>query len=373
MKVYLLYTGGTIGCVGRPLTPIDNAGFEDAFRRLIAPMLAEQLPDVTIARYDFLDRPLNSADIQPADWLAIARRIVDNYADHDAFVVLHGTDTMAWTAAALSFLLPRGLKPIVLTGAQLPMFHRPAADAACSLRYNTDAIRNVLGAFAFLRFKVPELCFYFADRLYRGNRIVKSHTMRFDAFTSPNYPALGVHGLTPTLNDTYILPAPAVPLGDIVAQTRQELAAIAAAINDKAVIPFKVFPPSQAGGISLLSTMLDSLGDSIPSLGGIVFEAYGAGNMPRAGGMEITLRRLYRQGAVLIDCTQVMAGGVDYEIYAAGAWLKQCGVVSGRDMTPIAALTKLIVLWARHPDATPADIAKRMTEDLAGEIAPPPA
>lgn len=231
----------------------------------------------------------------------------------------------------------------------------------------------MLGAFGFLRFKVPELCFYFADRLYRGNRIVKSHTMQFDAFASPNYPPLGVHGIAPTLNDKYILPAPAVPLDAILPQTRQELAAIAAAINNKAVIQFKVFPPSQAGGGSLLSTMLDSLGDSIRSLGGIILEAYGAGNMPRAGGMEITLRRLNRQGAVLIDCTQALAGGVDYEIYAAGAWLKQCGVVSGRDLTPIAALTKLIVLWARHPDAAPSDIAQRMTEDLAGEIAPPPA
>jgi L-asparaginase len=370
MKVYLLYTGGTIGCVGKPLAPMDSASFAAAFRQWIEPMIASRLRQVTIATYDFLRRPLESANTQPSDWVTIARKIADNYNDHDAFVVLHGTDTMAWTASALSFLLPRGLKPIVLTGAQVPMFDRPPG-GGYGLRYNTDAIRNVLGAFAFLPFKVPEVCFYFADRLYRGNRIVKSNSMQFDGFASPNYPALGTYGVTPTLNREFILPPPAVPLDAVMAQTKQDLAAVAATIDNKAVIQFKVFPPSYAGGVSLLSTILDTLGKGIPSLGGIVFEAYGAGNIPKDGGMAETMVALHRQGTVLIDCTQVFAGGVDYEFYAAGAWLNKCGVVSGRDMTPIAALTKLIVLWARHPDGPAADIARGMTNDLAGEMTLP--
>lgn len=370
MKIYVLYTGGTIGCVGKPLAPMDSASFTAAFRHWIEPTIASQLPDVSIGKYDFPDRPLHSAEIQPSDWLTIAQKIVANYNDYDAFLVLHGTDTMAWTASALSFLLPRGLKPIVCTGAQLPMFFRPSEGGVCSLRTNTDAIRNVLGAVRFLTFKVPEICVYFADHLYRGNRAIKSHSMQFAGFSSPNYPALGVTGVAPTLHDALILPPPDRPLDGMVAQTRQDLAAIAKTINDKAVISFKVFPPSIAGGRSLLTAMLGALDDNIPSLRGIVFEAYGAGNIPRTGGMTEMMKKLHDNGKVLVDCTQVLAGGVDTEIYEAGAWLKGCGVVSGRDMTPVAALTKLIVQWARHPDAAPKDIESLMTANLAGELTP---
>ena len=368
MKVYLLYTGGTIGCVGKPLAPMDSQSFTAAFQQWVEPTIAAQMANVTIGKYDFLDRPLNSSDIQPSDWLTIAQKILANYNDYDGFVVLHGTDTMAWTASALSFLLPRGLKPIVLTGAQLPMFYRPLEGGACSLRANTDAIRNVLGAVRFLSFKVPEVCCYFADNLYRGNRVIKSHSMQFSGFSSPNYPALGVHGVAPSLNDNLILPKPDKPLGDIVAQTQKDLAAIAATINDKAVIQFKMFPPSYNGGRSLLTTMLGALSDTIPSLRGIVFEAYGAGNIPQAGGMKDMMRSLRDSGKVLVDCTQVLAGGVDTEIYASGTWLKDCGVISGRDMTPIAAFTKLVVQWAHHPDASVPEIEALMTANLAGEI-----
>jgi L-asparaginase len=368
MKIYLLYTGGTIGCVGKPLAPMDSQSFTAAFEQLIEPTIASQLANVSIGKYDFPDRPLNSADIRPSDWLTIAQKILANYNDYDGFVVLHGTDTMAWTASALSFLLPRGSKPIVVTGAQLPMFYRPPQGGACSLRYNTDAIRNVLGAVRFLTFKVPEVCVYFADRLYRGNRVIKSHSMQFGGFSSPNYPALGAYGVAPALHDKLILPKPDQPLDGIVAQTQNDLAGIAAAIDNKAIIPFKVFPPSYAGGESLLTTMLDALSDNIPSLRGIVFEAYGAGNIPRAGGMMDMMKRLHDSGKVLVDCTQVLAGGVDYELYEAGAWLKDCGVISGGDMTPIAALTKLIVQWARHPDADPKAIETLMAANLAGEL-----
>ena len=368
MKLYILYTGGTIGCVGTPLAPMDSPSFTAAFRQWIEPTITSQLPNVTIATYDFLDQPLNSSDIQPSDWVTIAQKILANYNDHDGFVVLHGTDTMAWTASALSFLLPRGLKPIVFTGAQLPMFDRPLAGRACGLRYNTDAIRNVLGAIRFLSFKVPEVCFYFADRLYRGNRVIKSDSMQFAGFSSPNYPALGAYGVAPTLNDKFILPNPDKPLDGIVAQTQNELAAIAATINDKAVIQFKTFPPSYTSGQSLLTAMLGALNDNIPSLRGIVFEAYGAGNMPQAGGMKDMMKGLHDNGTVLVDCTQALAGGVNTEIYAAGTWLKDCGVISGGDMTPIAAFTKLIVQWARHPDASVPEIEALMTANLAGEL-----
>ena len=370
MKIYVLYTGGTIGCVGKPLAPMDSQSFAAAFQQMIEPTIASQLQNVSIGKYDFPDRPLNSADIQPSDWLTIAQKILANYNDYDAFLILHGTDTMAWTASALSFLLPRGLKPIVCTGAQLPMFYRPLEGGACGLRYNTDAIRNVLGAVRFLTFKVPEVCVYFADRLYRGNRVIKSHSMQFGGFSSPNYPVLGAYGVAPAVDDKLVLPKPDKPLDGIVAQTQKELAAIARVIDDKAVIPFKVFPPSFAGGESLLTAMLGALSDNIPSLRGIVFEAYGAGNMPRAGGMMEMMKRLHDSGMVLVDCTQVLAGGVDYEIYEAGAWLKGCGVISGGDMTPIAAFTKLIVQWARHPDAEPAQIETLMTTNLAGEMTP---
>lgn len=368
MKIYLLYTGGTIGCVGNPLAPLPGPQFVSAFQSIVQPIITSQMPATTIT-YDYFQTTLDSTNMQPSDWVAIAQKIVANYTKYDAFLILHGTDTMAWTASALSFLLPGLSKPVFVTGAQLPLFYQQGS--SYSLLYNTDALRNVLGAIAFMYFGVPESCLYFADNLYRGNRVVKSNASQFTAFSSPNYPSLGTYGVLAKLNDTLILPSPtsANALDNNISKVSANLSTIAANINSKAVIQFLIFPGyyNSSGG-SLMVSMLQQVSQVSPTLKGIIFEAYGEGNIPDYTQMQTLLTQFSKGGMILVDCTQVYSGDVNYNAYATGAWLKGAGVISGYDMTPIAALTKLIVQLALNPSASQSTIQNTMGTSLAGEM-----
>ena len=369
MKIYLLYTGGTIGCVGAPLAPLPGPAFVSAFQANVQGIITSQMPG-TVIKYDYFQTTLDSTNMQPSDWVTIAQRILANYKDHDAFLVLHGTDTMAWTASALSFLLPGLSKPVFVTGSQLPLFYQQGS--TYSLLLNTDALRNVLGAIGFMGFGVPEVGLYFADNLYRGNRVVKSNASQFTAFSSPNYPSLGTYGVLAKLNDTLILPSPpaAKALDNNIPQVTANLSTIAANINAKAVIQFLLFPAYYpSSGDSLLVSMLTQLTMVKPNLKGIIFEAYGEGNIPDYSQMQSLLTNFSKQkGMILVDCTQVYSGDVNYNAYATGAWLKKAGVISGYDMTPIAALTKLIVQLALNPSASQSTIQNTMGTSLAGEM-----
>jgi L-asparaginase len=369
MNIYLLYTGGTIGCVGTPLAPLAGPDFVSAFQANVEGIITAQLPGTKI-NYDYFPQTLDSTNMQPSDWVLIAQRILTNYSQNDAFLVLHGTDTMAWTSSALSFLLPGISKPLFVTGAQLPLFYQQGADSYMLL-YNTDALRNVLGAIEFMTFGVPEVGLYFADNLYRGNRVVKSNASKFTAFSSPNYPALGTYGVLPRLDDTLILPTPSAnALDNHIQQVSTDLETIAANINAASVIQFLIFPAyyDQTSGDSLLVSMLDQLSNVSPALKGIIFESFGEGNIPDFEQMQTLLASLHAGGMILVDCTQVYAGDVNYNAYATGAWLKGCGVLSGYDMTPIAALTKLIVQMALDPSAPQSQIENTMGTSLAGEM-----
>ncbi|HEX8173047.1 MAG TPA: asparaginase domain-containing protein [Thermoanaerobaculia bacterium] len=372
MNLYLLYTGGTIGSVGSPLAPMTGPQFESAFDSLVLPIIQSQLSGGVTVNFDYFDPTLDSTNMQPSDWVLIAQRIVTNYAANNAFLVLHGTDTMAWTASALSFLLPGLSKPVFVTGSQLPMFYQ-TVDSSYQLLYNTDALRNVLGAVEFLTYGIPEVGLYFSDTLFRGNRAVKSNASQFTAFSSPNFPALGQYGVLPKLDDALVLPMPteANALDGNLAQVTTDLTTIADNITSKSVIVFLCFPAyyeNETTGTSLLVSMLTQLLAGTPPLTGVVFESFGEGNIPDIQQMQTLLKQMSSSGITLVDCTQVYSGDVNYNAYATGAWLPQAGVLSGYDMTPIAALTKLIVYLALNPTASASEIQLAMGTSQAGEM-----
>ncbi|MCP3977363.1 MAG: hypothetical protein GY720_22970, partial [bacterium] len=285
-----------------------------------------------------------------------------------------GTDTMAWTSSALSFLLPGLSKPVTVTGSQLPLFYKTGSDPSkYQLLYNTDAVRNVEGGIQFLTMGIPEVGMYFADHLFRGNRAVKSNASEFVAFSSPNYHPLGEYGVLPTLYNQYVLPVPkSTSIDNNYQQVGAELATIAANIENKSVLQLLLFPAyyNEPDGVpSLLVSMLTQLEQVAPTLAGIIFESYGEGNIPSYQSMQELLTMMRKtDGKILVDCTQVFAGDVNYNAYATGAWLKDAGVISGHDMTPIAALAKLIVLLARDPSAPIDAIELQMGQSLAGEL-----
>jgi len=369
MNIYLLYTGGTIGSVGTPLSPMQGPQFEAAFQSNVESIITTQIPGSSIS-YDWFHTVLDSTNMQPSDWVTIAQKIVSNYANYDGFLILHGTDTMAFTSSALSFLLPRLSKPVFVTGSQLPLFYQDGSNY--SLLYNTDALRNVLGAIEFMTFGIPEVGLYFDDNLYRGNRAVKSNASQFAAFSSPNLPSLGLYGVLPKLNDALILPQPdsAVALDNNLNAVAQQLDAVANNINSQSVIQFPFFPAyyNTNSGDSLAVSMLTQLQSISPPLKGIVFESFGEGNIPDFPQMQTLLGTFNTQGMIMIDCTQVYAGDVNYNAYATGAWLRGAGVLSGFDMTAIAALTKLTVLIAANASAPLETIKTLLGTNLAGEL-----
>ncbi len=391
MKVCIIYTGGTIGCIGKPLAPMSTIAFQQAFDRLITPIIQTTYPTCQAAFCDF-GKVLDSTNIQPSDWCAIARVIISNYLNYDAFLLLHGTDTLAWTASALSFLLT-GLneqgqavtrldKPVILTGSQLPLFSQNDA-GTLSLNCHSDALNNMCGAIAAIDANVQEVGVYFHHQLLRGNRCIKTNASAFDAFSSPNYPALAQHEMSFKVNHSALLGAAkksGVELSHQQSLTRvkTQLAQISACINQHIVLSFPAFPACYGGQSNVLAQLFNSA-LAIPHVVGVVLESYGAGNFPAGdasvanqGGMYQALKSAQQRGVVIINCTQVLTGVANANSYAAGSWMAEVGIVDAHDMLASAALTKLSYLSAVNQGAgfgwSTEFIAYLMTMDLVGEI-----
>ena len=319
------------------------AGFEPQpgfLQRYIAAMPELERPEVPAHDVVSLEPLLDSADMAPDDWVRIAAAIAARYDDYVGFVVVHGTDTMAYTASALSFLLPNLRKPVILTGSQLSLDN-----------VRSDGREHIITALMLAgTLAVPEVCIYFASRLLRGNRAQKLHNHDFVAFASGNLAPLATVGVSVEVK-THLVRAPGSgPLVAPALTCRPEVAAL------------RLFPGIGAG-------MLEHL--FAPPMQGVVLETYGVGNAPSRDPAVLAAISAATAGpreVVVVNCSQCHGGSVRQTLYSTGAALARCGVISGGDMTPEAALTKLYCLLAAG--LAPAEVRARMQQNLAGELEP---
>lgn len=335
-RLFIIYTGGTFGMTYNAdgvLVPFD---FE---------AILEHLPVVRNMGLSFsvcsLEKPIDSSNITPEHWKHIARVIADHVHDHDGFVILHGTDTMAYTASALSFMLENLPCPVVLTGAQLPVSD-PRSDA----RENLITALEIASARENGKPVVPEVCIYFDYQLLRGNRSRKVESMQFDAFDSGNYPPLARAGVKIDYNKEVIRKFPKAPLA-----LHDHL------ITDLAII--KLFPGISA---SLVASVLRT-----ENLQGVVLETYGAGNAPDDRQLLRELERAINEGVVVVNVSQCPGGRVVMGRYETSMKLERIGVIGGADMTTEAAVTKLMVLLGRFNKE---GVKRWMPENMAGELTP---
>ncbi len=337
-RVLIIYTGGTIGMVQNPKTgahePLDFANLANHVPEM------EQLK-VKCQTVQF-DPPIDSSNIVPEHWARIAHIIVDNYVDYDGFVVLHGTDTMAYTASALSFMLQNLQKPVILTGSQLPIgVLRTDGKENLITAIEMAAARDKIG-----QPMVPEVCVYFQTKLLRGNRSKKLSAEEFNAFHSPNYPALADIGVHISYAHHHIR----------YNMRTQHLLPYYNFCTD--VIMLKLFP-----GISqhVVHAML-----TIEGLKGVVLETFGTGNATTAAWFIGELKDAIARGIVIVNVTQCIGGTVEMDIYDTGNQLSQAGVIGSGDMTTEATITKLMFLLGLGMNQ--AEVEQHMLQSIAGEL-----
>lgn len=339
-SVLLIYTGGTIGMMqdarSGELKPFDfNA-------------LKNQIPE--LAKFDIelssiaFEQPIDSSNMQPKVWSQIANIIQLHYHQHDGFVVLHGSDTMSYTASALSFMLENLAKPVVLTGSQLPIG-----------MIRTDGKENLITAIEIAgtlkkgKPIVAEVCIYFEYKLYRGNRTFKYNSAHFDAFKSPNYPPLAEAGVDIQYNSTYLLKP-----------SSKRLKVHTTLSNDIAVL--RLFPGlNEATVNAVLNT---------PQVRAVIIETFGAGNATTELWFLNQLRQAIKRGVVLLNVTQCLEGSVIQGMYETSTALKKMGVISAKDMTFESAVTKLMFLLGQNQ--TNSNIKKNLEKNLRGEMSVSP-
>lgn len=285
--------------------------------------------------------PIDSSNMTPATWIKIANTIERNYNKFDGFVILHGTDTMAYTASALSYMFENLDKPIVLTGSQLPIG---------ILR--TDGKENLITSIQIASAKrhdqavVPEVCVYFNSRLFRGNRISKRHADDFSAFSSVNYPPLAIAGVEIKYFNENIHRY--VNKGILKVRTH----------FDEHVVVLKIFPGI---GKMVFENILN-----IPGLKGVVLESFGSGNIPTSRWMISQIKNAIKRKIIILNVTQCQGGAVSMTRYETGVELELAGVVSGKDMTTEAAVTKLMFLLGQGLDHE--EIKLHLNKSLIGEM-----
>jgi L-asparaginase len=336
-RICIVHTGGTIGMrrMADGYRPVP--GYLAERMSAMAELSDPAMPEYRLRESDPL---LDSAGMRPGDWVRIARDIAERHERYDGFVVLHGTDTMAYTASALPFLLEGLRKPVIVTGSQIPL---------CEVR--NDARENLITAMlAAARVEIPEVCLLFGSRLLRGCRSTKVAANRFEAFESPNFPSLARIGVGIDVRRHGVRTPPVSPARPEVVWT-----------ETPSVAALRIFPGISA---DLVRSVLR------PPVRGLVLETYGMGNAPvNDADFMAALREGTDRGAVIVNCTQCLGGRVRMDAYATGSGLARAGVTSGHDMTAEAALAKMICLFGRGWSAEA--VRNGMGENLAGELTPP--
>lgn len=332
-RICILYTGGTIGMMPSEQGYAPKPGCFGDLLNTITDLSNAQMPLWELVEMDPL---LDSSNITVNEWCAIGQAIFERYNHFDGFVVLHGTDTMAYTASALSFMLENLAKPVVLTGSQIPL---------CQLR--SDGRDNLITSLLIAADGiVNEVSLYFGGELLRGNRAMKNSADGLQAFSSPNYPPLATAGVDIRYNKSAIgTPRVNGPLQ-------------LSSLEDVPIGVLKVFPGIQ---FDLFDSILTE------KLRGIVLETFGAGNIPDYNGSLLPLiQKAFSHGTILTVCSQCPQGAVHIGTYATSSGLKAAGAVSGQDMTTEAAVAKLYYLFSKGYDRD--TIKHWMEKDLRGEL-----
>lgn len=330
-KVCMIHTGGTIGMTRTTQGYAPLRGYLPQAIKEIRELASSQVPLFDLLEYDPL---LDSSNIAVEHWVKLARDIQTRYDDYDGFVVLHGTDTMAYTASALSFLLEGLSKPVIVTGSQIPLFE-----------IRNDARDNLITALILASYgnRIPEVCLYFGNKLFRGNRATKISSDELLAFDSPNFPPLAEVGVEIDLNEAFL--------------RKKGKALHVSGFASPQIAVLKVFPGIQ---FEVFENILTD------NLGGIVLEAFGSGNIPESDSLLRILNKAHYNGTVIVVCTQCLRGAAVLGQYEASSTLSRAGAVSGFDMTVEAAVTKLYYLLSQNLEIQ--RVKELVQTDLRGEL-----
>ena len=326
-NILLIYTGGTIGMIknNNALSPFNFDKLHSAFPELKD--CGSSLSHITISK------PIDSSNMNIDQWIELANCINKNYNQYDGFVILHGSDTMAYTASMLSFMLENISKPVILTGSQLPIGIK-----------RTDAKENLITSIEIAASNIiKEVCVYFEYKLYRGNRVVKINADNFDAFQSPNYPILAQAGVKIKYKNQYLSP-----------QSSATFNVHTKISNDVAIL--KLFP-------SIKKEVVIAI---LNSATGIILETFGSGNATTENWFIVELEKAIKKEKIIINISQCLFGSVNQGHYQTSKYLEKIGVISGRDMTTEAALTKLMFLLANKSNTL--SVREKIETNLRGEM-----
>ena len=332
-RIYVAYTGGTIGMMQSTQGFIPAKGHLSESINALPEFHRSEMPEFTISEYQPL---IDSSNMTPLDWQRIADDIKANYDDYDGFVVLHGTDTMAYTSSALSFMFENLSKPVIVTGSQIPLS-----------QLRSDGQVNVLNAlYIAANYPISEVGLFFNNKLFRGNRCIKAYADGFNAFDSPNMPVLLEAGINIQL----------------------VAGSIAHSVENVEPLQLSTITPQPVGVVHLYPGISSEVIENVikQPVKALILRSYGVGNAPQDKALLACLRKAKEEGIVVVNCSQCIKGTVNMSGYATGNALSEAGVISGHDMTLEATLTKLHYLLSKNLSYEA--MCQQMDISLRGEL-----